>query len=313
MTRAFVFPGQGSQSVGMGRELAASFASARDIFAEIDEALGQKLSRVIFEGPESELTLTENAQPALMAVSLAVLRVLEKEGGIDLARSAAFVAGHSLGEYSALAAARALAVSDAARLLRRRGQAMQLAVPVGVGAMAALLGLELDTAREIAAAASEGQVCDAANDNAVGQVVVSGDKAAVDRAVSLAAGRGARRSILLPVSAPFHCALMAPAAAVMREALAAIAIAPPVVPLIANVTAAPISDPETIRACLVEQVTGLVRWRESVIAMKALGVDSLVEIGAGKVLAGLAKRIDREMTAVSIQGPADIEAFLKSL
>ncbi len=313
MTRAFVFPGQGSQSVGMGRELAASFASARDIFAEIDEALGQKLSRVIFEGPESELTLTENAQPALMAVSLAVLRVLEKEGGIDLARSAAFVAGHSLGEYSALAAARALAVSDAARLLRRRGQAMQLAVPVGVGAMAALLGLELDTAREIAAAASEGQVCDAANDNAVGQVVVSGDKAAVDRAVSLAAGRGARRSILLPVSAPFHCALMAPAAAVMREALAAIAIAPPVVPLIANVTAAPVSDPETIRARLVEQVTGLVRWRESVLAMKALGVDSLVEIGAGKVLAGLAKRIDREMTAVSIQGPADIEAFLKSL
>src|SRR5258708_36992224 len=313
MTRAFVFPGQGSQSVGMGRELAASFASARDIFAEIDEALGQKLSRVIFEGPESELTLTEDAQPALMAVSLAVLRVLEKEGGIDLARSAAFVAGHSLGEYSALAAARALAVSDAARLLRRRGQAMQLAVPVGVGAMAALLGLELDTAREIAAAASEGQVCDAANDNAVGQVVVSGDKAAVDRAVSLAAGRGARRSILLPVSAPFHCALMAPAAAVMREALAAIAIAPPVVPLIANVTAAPVSDPETIRARLVEQVTGLVRWRESVLAIKALGVDSLVEIGAGKVLAGLAKRIDRDMSAVSIQGPADIEAFLKSL
>jgi len=313
MTRAFVFPGQGSQSVGMGRELAANFASAREIFAEIDEALGQKLSQIIFEGPESDLTLTENAQPALMAVSLAVLRVLEKEGGLDLSRAVAFVAGHSLGEYSALAAARALAVADAARLLRRRGQAMQRAAPVGAGAMAALLGLELDAAREIAAAAAEDQVCDAANDNAAGQVVVSGDKAAVDRAVALAASRGARRSILLPVSAPFHCALMAPAAAVMKEALAAIAIAPPVVPLIANVTAAPASDPESIRAHLVEQATGLVRWRESVIAMRSLGVDSLVEIGAGKVLAGLAKRIDREMIAVSIQGAADIEAFLRAL
>lgn len=313
MTRALVFPGQGSQSVGMGRDLADGFAAAREVFAEIDEALGQKLSQIIFEGPESALTLTENAQPALMAVSLAVLRVLEREGGLDLQRACAFVAGHSLGEYSALAASRAVTIADAARLLKKRGQAMQLAVPVGAGAMAALLGLELDAAREIAAAAAQGQVCSAANDNAAGQVVVSGDKAAVDRAVALAAERGARRSILLPVSAPFHCALMAPAAAVMQEALAATAIAPPIVPLIANVTAAPVSDPAAIRARLVEQVTGLVRWRESVLAMKALGVDSLVEIGAGKVLAGLTKRIDREMSAVSIQGPADIEAFLKTL
>lgn len=312
MIRALVFPGQGSQSVGMGRELAASFASARLVFEEVDAALGQKLSRMIFEGPESELTLTENAQPALMAVSLAVLRVLEAEG-FALARSAACVAGHSLGEYSALAAAGAFTIADAARLLKRRGQAMQLAVPVGAGAMAALLGLELDAAREIAAAAAQGQVCSAANDNAAGQVVVSGDKAAVDRAVALAAERGARRSILLPVSAPFHCALMAPAAAVMREALAAVTIAPPAVPLIANVTAAPVSDPDAIRARLVEQVTGLVRWRESVLAMKSLGIDSLAEIGAGKVLAGLTKRIDRELTAVSIQTPADIDAFLKTL
>jgi [acyl-carrier-protein] S-malonyltransferase len=313
MTRALVFPGQGSQTVGMGRDLAESFAAAREVFAEVDEALDQKLSHIIFDGPESALTLTENAQPALMAVSLAVLRVLEREGGFDLQRGCAYVAGHSLGEYSALAASRAFTVADAARLLKKRGQAMQLAVPVGAGAMAALLGLELDAAREIAAAAAQGQVCSAANDNAAGQVVVSGDKAAVDRAVSLAAERGARRSILLPVSAPFHCALMAPAAAVMQEALAATAIAPPLVPLIANVTAAPVSDPSAIRARLVEQVTGLVRWRESVLAMKTLGVDSLVELGAGKVLAGLTKRIDREMSAVSIQGPADIDAFLKTL
>jgi [acyl-carrier-protein] S-malonyltransferase len=313
MTRALMFPGQGSQSVGMGRDLAERFAAAREVFDEIDEALGQKLSRIIFEGPENDLILTENAQPALMAVSLAVLRVLEREGGFDLARACAFVAGHSLGEYSALAAARAFSIADAARLLKRRGQAMQRAVPVGAGAMAALLGLELDDAREIAAAAAQGEVCSAANDNAAGQVVVSGDKVAVDRAMALAAERGARRSILLPVSAPFHCALMAPAAAVMKEALAAVAIVPPVVPLIANVTAAPVSDPAAIRAHLVEQVTGLVRWRESVLAMKALGVDSLVEIGAGKVLAGLTKRIDREMSAVSIQGPADIDAFLKTL
>jgi [acyl-carrier-protein] S-malonyltransferase len=313
MSRAFVFPGQGSQAVGMGRELAASFVAARRVFDEVDEALGQKLSTTIFEGPESELTLTENAQPALMAASLAVLRVLEEEGGLDLAGATAFVAGHSLGEYSALAAAGSFAVADAARLLKRRGQAMQRAVPVGAGAMAALLGLELAAARDVAAAAAQGQVCDAANDNASGQVVVSGDKAAVDRAIALAAERGARRSILLPVSAPFHCALMAPAAAVMRAALAEVRIAPPVVPLVANVTAAAEREPDTIRRLLVEQVTGLVRWRESVLFMKEAGVTSLVEIGAGKVLSGLAKRIDRDLIAVSLQGPADIDAFLKTL
>jgi [acyl-carrier-protein] S-malonyltransferase len=313
MSRAFVFPGQGSQAVGMGRELAASFAGARRVFEEVDEALGQKLSSIIFEGPEGDLTLTENAQPALMAVSLAVLRVLEEEGGLDLAAAAAFVAGHSLGEYSALAAAGSFAVADAARLLKRRGQAMQRAVPVGAGTMAALLGLELAAAREVAAAAAQGQVCDAANDNAAGQVVVSGDKMAIDRAIVLAAERGARRSILLPVSAPFHCALMAPAAAIMRAALAEVRIAPPAVPLVANVTAAAERDPDTIRRLLIEQVTGLVRWRESVLFMKGEGVTSLVEIGAGKVLSGLAKRIDRDLTAVSIQGPADIDAFLKTL
>jgi len=312
MTRAFVFPGQGSQAVGMGRELAEQFADARAVFQEVDEALGQNLSSLIFEGPESELTLTENAQPALMAVSLAVLRVLEVQGGLDLARAAVFVAGHSLGEYSALAAARSFAVADAARLLKRRGQAMQRAAPVGAGAMAALLGLELAAAREVAADARQGQVCDAANDNAAGQVVVSGDKAAVERAIALAAARGARRSILLPVSAPFHCGLMAPAAAVMRAALAEVSIAPPIVPLVANVTAAAEREPDTIRRLLVEQVTGLVRWRESVLFMKEAGVTSLVEIGAGKVLSGLAKRIDRDVTAVSIQSPADIEAFLHS-
>jgi [acyl-carrier-protein] S-malonyltransferase len=242
-----------------------------------------------------------------------VLRVLEEEGGLDLAAAAAFVAGHSLGEYSALAAAGSFAVADAARLLKRRGQAMQRAVPVGAGTMAALLGLELAAAREVAAAAAQGQVCDAANDNAAGQVVVSGDKMAIDRAIVLAAERGARRSILLPVSAPFHCALMAPAAAIMRAALAEVRIAPPAVPLVANVTAAAERDPDTIRRLLIEQVTGLVRWRESVLFMKGEGVTSLVEIGAGKVLSGLAKRIDRDLTAVSIQGPADIDAFLKTL
>jgi [acyl-carrier-protein] S-malonyltransferase len=313
MSRAFVFPGQGSQAVGMGRDLAASFAGARRVFEEVDEALSQKLSSIIFEGPESELTLTENAQPALMAVSLAVLRVLEEEGGLELATAAAFVAGHSLGEYSALAAAGSFAVADAARLLKRRGQAMQRAVPVGAGAMAALLGLELAAAREVAIAAAQGQVCDAANDNAAGQVVVSGDKAAVDRAIVLAGERGARRSILLPVSAPFHCALMAPAAAIMRAALDEVRIAPPAVPLVANVTAAAEREPDTIRRLLIEQVTGLVRWRESVLFMTGEGVTSLVEIGAGKVLTGLAKRIDRDVTTVSIQDPADIDAFLKTL
>jgi [acyl-carrier-protein] S-malonyltransferase len=313
MTRALVFPGQGSQAVGMGRELAAAFAVAREVFEEVDEALTQKLSRLIFEGPEAELTLTENAQPALMTVSLAVMRVLEREGGLDLTRQVALVAGHSLGEYSALAAARALSLADAARLLKRRGRAMQRAVPVGAGAMAALLGLELDAARSLAEEAAQGEVCAVANDNGAGQVVVSGDKAAVERAVAAASGKGAKRSIMLPVSAPFHCPLMAPAAREMEEALAQVPLREPYVPLIANVTAAPVSDPEDIKRLLVQQVTGLVRWRESVLAMKAEGVDELVELGAGRVLSGLAKRIDRELAAVSIGAPAEIEAFVKTL
>ena len=313
MKTAFVFPGQGSQAVGMGRALAEAFPMARHVFAEVDDALGQRLSTLMFEGPESDLTLTENAQPALMAVSLAALRVLEGEGGWKLSAKAGFVAGHSLGEYSALAAAGAISLADAARLLKRRGRAMQRAVPVGEGAMAALLGLELAAAQEAAAAASQGEVCACANDNAPGQVVVSGAKAAVERAIALASEKGAKRSILLPVSAPFHCQLMAPAAREMEEALAGITLAPPTVPVVANVTAAPVSDPETIRRLLVEQVTGMVRWRESVMRLKAEGVTRLVELGAGKVLAGLAKRIDREIEASSVGQPAEIEPALKAL
>ncbi|HZS83618.1 MAG TPA: ACP S-malonyltransferase [Stellaceae bacterium] len=312
MSRAFVFPGQGSQSVGMGRELAASFAAARLVFEEVDEALKQRLSRLIFEGPESELTLTENAQPALMAVSLAVLRVLETEGGIDLAKTAAFVAGHSLGEYSALAAARSFALADAARLLKLRGQAMQRAVPVGEGAMVALIGLELEAATAIAREAAAGEVLSAANDNAPGQIVLSGHKAAVERAAALAAAQG-KRAIPLPVSAPFHCPLMAPAAEAMRAALAEVTLAAPVVPVIANVTAARETAPDALRRLLVEQVTSLVRWRESILYMKAAGVDAIVEIGAGRVLSGLVKRIDRDIAATAVQTPAEIEAVLKSL
>jgi len=313
MARALVFPGQGSQAVGMGRELSEAFPAARHTLQEVDEALKQKLSKLMFEGPESDLTLTENAQPALMAVSLAVMRVLERDGGLDLRRQVAFVAGHSLGEYSALCAAGAFELADTARLLKRRGLAMQRAVPVGAGAMAALLGLELDAAREVAEAAAQGEVCAAANDNGPGQVVVSGDKAAVERAVKLAAERGARRAIMLPVSAPFHCPLMAPAAREMEEALAAISVLPPAVPLVANVTAGAVDDPETIRLLLVEQVTGLVRWRESVLYMRQQGVDAVVELGAGRVLAGLVKRIDRDLAASSVGTPAEIEAFLKTL
>jgi [acyl-carrier-protein] S-malonyltransferase len=313
MTRAFVFPGQGSQAVGMGRELAEAFGAARLVFEEIDEALRQRLSKLMFEGPESDLTLTENAQPALMAVSLAVLRVLETEGGFVTATRLSHVAGHSLGEYSALAAVRAFEPGEAARLLKRRGQAMQRAVPVGEGAMAALLGLDLDAAREVAAAAAQGEVCAAANDNAPGQVVVSGHKSAVERAIALAAERGARRSILLPVSAPFHCSLMQPAADEMEAALETTPPRAPQVPVVANVTATPVSDPLAIRRLLVEQVTGLVRWRESVVAMKTHGVDQIVEIGAGKVLSGLVKRIDREIATSSVGTPAEIEAFLKTL
>jgi [acyl-carrier-protein] S-malonyltransferase len=297
----------------MGRELAAAFVTARDVFGEVDEALKQNLSRLMFEGPEEELVLTENAQPALMAASLAVARVLETDGGLDLKRQVAFVAGHSLGEYSALAAAHALALADAARLLKRRGLAMQRAVPVGLGAMAALLGMEVEGARAIAAAAAQGEVCDAANDNGPGQVVVSGHKAAVERAVEIAAERGSRRSIMLPVSAPFHCALMKPAADEMAEALAEVKLAEPLVPLIANVSAAPVRDTEEIKRLLVAQVTGLVRWRECVLTMKREGVDTLVELGAGRVLCGLAKRIDRELAASAVGTPAEVEAFLKTI
>ena len=313
MSNAFVFPGQGSQAVGMGKALAEAFGTARHVFADIDDALGQRLSTLRFEGPDSDLTLTENAQPALMAVSIAVLRVLECEGGWKLSAKAAFVAGHSLGEYSALAAAGAFSLADAARLLKRRGRAMQRAVPVGEGAMAALLGLDLPAAQEVAAAASQGEICACANDNAPGQVVVSGAKAAVERAIAIAGEKGAKRSILLPVSAPFHCQLMALAAREMEEALAGVTLAPPTVPLVANVTAAPVSDPETIRRLLVEQVTGMVRWRESVMRLKSEGAGRLVELGAGKVLSGLAKRIDREVEALAVGQPADVDAALKIL
>jgi [acyl-carrier-protein] S-malonyltransferase len=308
MGQAFVFPGQGSQKVGMGKEIAVAFPIARELFEEVDEVLKQNLSRLMFEGPEDELTLTENAQPALMAVSLAVLGVLRDEGGFDLANSLLCVAGHSLGEYSALAAAGTFSTAETARLLKTRGRAMQQAVPVGEGAMAAVMGLDVDDVR--AAAEEAGAAC--ANDNAPGQVVVSGSREAVERAVEAAAGLGAKRSIMLPVSAPFHSPLMAPAAEVMFDALAEASMVPPVVPLIANITAAPVKDCSRIRSLLVEQVTGLVRWRESVLAMKDLGVNSMAEIGVGKVLTGLARRIDRDIDAMSVEGPDDIEAFLKA-
>jgi len=297
----------------MGKELSDAFAEAREVFQEVDEALKQKLSALMFEGPEDQLTLTENAQPALMAVSLAVVRVLEKQGGFNLSDKAAFVAGHSLGEYSALAAARALEISDTARLLKTRGQSMQKAVPVGEGAMAALLGLDLDAAQEVADAACQGEICAAANDNAAGQVVISGHKGAIERALDLAKEKGAKRAVLLPVSAPFHCPLMAPAAKVMGEALSQVQIRQPVPSLVANVTAERCDDPTEIRRLLVEQVTGMVRWRESVTYLGEQGVDTLVELGSGKVLTGLVRRINRDMSGVSIQGPADIDSFLESL
>ena len=307
--RAFVFPGQGSQQVGMIKPLADNFAVARAVLEEVDDALSQKLSSLMFEGPEAELTLTENAQPAIMAASLAVIRVLEAERGLNLAKHATLVAGHSLGEYSALCAAGSFTLADTARLLKLRGRAMQAAVPVGVGAMAALLGLDFEQAVAIARQASESQVCSAANDNATGQVVVSGHAAAVDRAIALAAAQGAKRSVKLPVSAPFHCALMQPAAEAMRESLAQVQIKNPVVPLVANVTASQCVDADIIRRQLVEQVCGTVRWRESVMYMKTQGITELVECGAGKVLAGLVKRIDKDMAAISIGAPEDISAF----
>ncbi len=309
MTTAFVFPGQGSQTVGMGKALADAFPSARRVFDEVDAALGERLSEVIWSGPGDTLTLTENAQPALMAVSLATMRVLEEEAGVDLKRDAAFVAGHSLGEYSALAAARALSISDAARLLRIRGRAMQKAVPVGKGAMAALIGLELADVKSIAAEAQSAGICAAANDNGGGQVVLSGDKLAVERAVEVAKARGAKRAMLLPVSAPFHCSLMQPAAEAMAEALAAVTVDPPVVPLVANVLARPVSDPAEIVKSLVEQVTGTVRWRESIQFMAQAGVTTFYEVGAGKVLTGLNKRIADAATASAIGVPDDISRF----
>ena len=311
--RAFTFPGQGSQAVGMGKDLAAAFPEARAVFQEVDEALGQRLSATMFEGPDDILRLTENAQPALMAVSVAVIRVLEAKG-VRLADHAAYVAGHSLGEYSALCAAGTFSLTDTARLLKTRGQAMQKAVPVGHGAMAALLGLDLETTREVAAEAAQGDVCDVANDNAPGQVVVSGATAAVERAVEIAKAKGAKRALLLPVSAPFHCSLMQPAAEAMAAALAEVTMNAPAVPLVANVLASPISDPAEIRQRLVEQVTGVVRWTESVTWLTTTGgVTHLAELGAGKVLTGLAKRINADAVATAVGSPADIDAFAAEL
>jgi [acyl-carrier-protein] S-malonyltransferase len=309
MSVALLFPGQGSQAVGMGRALAQVYPAARQVFDEVDDALGERLSTLIWEGPGDKLTLTENVQPALMAVSLAALRALESETGFNAARDARFVAGHSLGEYSALAAAGALSVADTARLLRVRGQAMQKAVPVGQGAMAALLGLDFGDVIAVAAEAAQGEVCEAANDNGGGQVVVSGHKAAVERAVEIAKGRGAKRAMMLPVSAPFHCALMRPAADVMAQALEGVTICQPLPPVVANVVAHAISDPAEIRRRLVEQVTGMVRWRECVGYMAQEGVTRFYEVGAGKVLSGLAKRIAGSALAAAIGTPEDIHAF----
>jgi len=312
MTRALVFPGQGSQFVGMGKSLAEAEPAARLVFEEVNDALSQDLSQIMWNGTEEDLRLTENAQPALMAVSMAVVRTLEA-GGAKIADIASHVAGHSLGEYSALAATGAFTVADTARLLKLRGQAMQRAVPVGEGAMAAILGLSFEDVSAVAEQAAQGDTVCAANDNADGQVVISGHKAAVERAIDLAKEKGAKRGVLLPVSAPFHCPLMQPAADEMKEALAAVEIQRPCLPVIANVLAVPISEPEGIANLLVQQITGAVRWRESVASMASLGIDQLVEIGAGKVLTGLARRIDRSLSTVNIQDPADIEAFAATL
>ncbi len=309
MSVAFVFPGQGSQAVGMGKALADAYPPARRVFAEIDAALGDQLTTVMWEGPTDRLMLTENAQPALVAVSLAAMRVLESEAGVDLAREAQFVAGHSVGEYAALAAAGALSIADAARLVRTRGRAMALAAPAGAGAMAALIGVDFDAAAMIAAEAAQGHVCQAANDNGGGQVVISGDRAAVERAVAIAKDKGVRRAMMLPVSGPFHSALMQPAADVMRDALAGVSIKPPTVPLVANVLAAPTSDPREIVRGLIAQVTGTVRWRESVAFMASAGVTTFYEVGAGKVLSGLVKRIAEGASGVTIGTPEEVVAF----
>jgi [acyl-carrier-protein] S-malonyltransferase len=320
MTRAFIFPGQGSQTVGMGKSLADAFASARAVFQEVDDALSQRLSRLMWEGPDSDLMLTENAQPAIMAASMAVIRVLQQDCNLDLARHARVVAGHSLGEYTALAAADAFTLADTARLLRTRGRAMQDAAPLGEGAMTALLGADIELAEAASREAVEqapddepNAVCVVANDNAPGQVVISGTKAAVARAGEIAKTKGAKRAIALAVSAPFHCALMQPAAEKMRESLAQVTIRPPRAPVIANVTAAEISEPETIRRLLVEQVTARVRWRESMLRLKSLGVDTAIEAGGNKVLTTMVKRIDRDIQTVALDMPVDIETFAKTL
>lgn len=313
MARAFIFPGQGSQDVGMGKALAEAFPSARAVFDEVDDALGQKLSVLMWEGPKETLTLTENAQPALMAVSMAVMRVLEIEKGFALPGNVTFVAGHSLGEYSALAAAGAFSLADAARLLKLRGQAMQKAVPVGAGAMAALLGVGIEVAEKVAAEAAQGDVCQVANDNEPTQVVLSGHKSAIDRVAEIGKKYGVRRAVPLPVSAPFHCALMQPAADAMAEALANVSVRAPSVPVVANVLAQPISDPDEIRKRLVEQVIGTVRWRECIATMAANGITDFYEIGAGKVLAGLVKRTAATANASSLGTPADIDAAWNSI
>jgi [acyl-carrier-protein] S-malonyltransferase len=314
MTRAFLFPGQGSQAVGMGKALAEAFLPARRVFEEVDDALSEKLSRIMWEGPESDLTLTENAQPAIMAASLAVIAILKQEGGLDLAKHARLVAGHSLGEYSALCAAGAFTLADAARLLKTRGRAMQSAMPVGEGAMTALIGADIETAEAVAKeSAAGGGICVVANDNAPGQVVISGSKEAIDRAADIARAKGVKRAIPLSVSAPFHCPLMQPAADVMREALARVTIRPPAVPVLANFSATESTEPEMIRRLLVDQVTGRVRWRESMLALRSLGVDTTVEAGGNKVLTGMVKRIDKELQTITLDTPAEIEAFAKGL
>ena len=313
MNRAFLFPGQGSQAVGMGKALADAFIPAREVFQEVDDALSQKLSALMWEGPESDLTLTENAQPAIMALSIAIIRVLQKEAGMDLARHVRLVAGHSLGEYSALSAAGAFALGDTARLLKTRGQAMQSAVPVGEGAMIALIGADIDVAEAVAKEAAGGDVCVVANDNAPGQVVLSGAKAAMDRVPDIAKAKGVKRTIPLSVSAPFHCSLMQPAADVMADALAKVSIRPLSVPVLSNVTAQEASEPEIVRRLLVEQVTSRVRWRESMLALRGLGVDTSVEMGGNKVLTGMMRRIDKDIQAIALDTPAEIEAFAKGL